>query len=147
MPVNVGFADERKAIETRFSDAWGATTPIKYENVPTAEPLTAPWVALSIFPGEGFQVSLGDNPLHRFVGVIVVRILVPEAQGLATAEAYADQAAAVFLDSTTGKPVSFASGSGGLIHCRTPKKELAGPTGGFFMYNVSVPFIRNQNFV
>ena len=67
----MSFADERRAIESRFADNFTAL-PIKYQNASFNPPANAAWVALTIIPGEGRQASIGGSPLYRYVGVIQV---------------------------------------------------------------------------
>lgn len=133
----MSFANERAAIESRFAANW-TTTRIKYENTQFEQPKTA-WVALFILNGDGQQISLGlsPNPLHRYVGVIMVQIFLPESSGTQTGRAYADTIASVF------RRAQFSNGSSGTITCRTPSISPGNLRDGWFQINVTCPFQRD----
>lgn len=133
------FAEERKAIEGRFSSNW-TTTSIKYENVPFTQPTTA-WVALFIRNGAGGRNSIGTTtPRRRFFGSIIIQIFVLPLSGSATARGYADTIAAIYRDA------SFACGSTGTIVCQEPAIETLGERNGWFQVNVTVPYRRDDVF-
>jgi hypothetical protein len=135
--------DERKAIEAHFNTGWAGATTIQWENVEPAEVLTSAHVALSIRRGEGQQVSLGDSPDLRFVGVVAVQIFGPSGQGPAPVELLADKAAGIFMG-TNGKRLQIASGSEGLITFGIPSVSETKKSGGFWTLTVMVPFTRDQ---
>lgn len=131
----MSFADERAAIEARFAANWSSTR-VKYENTQFEQPRTA-WVALYILNGEGKQISLGDDPLHRYAGVIMVQIHVPESSGTQTGRAYADTIAAIF------RRQQFSNGSSGTITCRTPYISSIAGRDGWYQINLACPYQRD----
>lgn len=134
----MGYASERAAIEDRWKTLWvdGASprTETAYENVPIEEPDTS-WVRLTIKNGEGRQISAGDpgNNTHRYVGVIVIQIFTPAAEGTNAGRVLADHAADVFRN------VAF-----GGVQTKVP--HVAGSQSGdkWHQYNVTVPFWRDE---
>jgi hypothetical protein len=132
-----GYADERQAIEARMASGF-TTIPCRYENAPFREMVTA-YCALFIRTGEGNQVTLGSTPqLHRWTGLIIVQIFVPEDTGTQAARGYADAIADVF------RRQEFSAGASGLIRCRTPRIEPAGTRDGWYQLNVVTPYIRDK---
>lgn len=132
-----GFEGERQAIEARLQANF-STTPIKYENQEFDPPDSTPWVALTILPGEGQQVSLGPGGLQRYAGVIQCDIYVPEKSGTKTARQHADSISAIFLNK------SFSAGSSGTIITRTPWVNTRGVENGWFHLVLSVTYHRDK---
>jgi len=132
----MSFADERKAIESRFQQNWTGA-PVKYENAPFPDTADA-YVALFVLEGEGEQISLGDAPLRRWAGVIVVQVFVPERSRTNQALVYADSVRAIF------ERQEFASGASGLIRCRVTSVKKVGVRDGWYQVNASTPYIRDK---
>jgi hypothetical protein len=133
----MSYEAERIAIENRFATAWGATTPVAYQNVEFTPP-TNPresWVRVSVLNGASFQASLGNNPLYRHPGVIDISIFTPTGEGGKRAAQLVDQATAVFRG---------AQFSG--ILCRAPDVREVGPSDGWFQTSVSIPYQRDELF-
>lgn len=133
-----GFADERKAIESRLKNAW-TTTPIKFEKVPFDQ-IATPYVALFILDGDGSQISLGTPALRRWPGIIMVQIFIPEDSGTQIERTYADSIGAIF------DRAQFSSGSSGTIRCRIPSIKSLGIINGWQQLNVTIPFIRDKQY-
>jgi hypothetical protein len=134
----MSFADERAAIEGRFSSQYGNTTPIQYENVKFTRPATS-WVRLQIVNGEGDRISLGDNPqIFRSEGVIVVTIFTQEDTGTKEARELADVVDGIFREAV------FSSGNSGLIRCRVPRIEPIGTREGWYQLQVLTEYIRDK---
>lgn len=131
----MSFADERAAIEARFAANW-STTRVKYENTQFEQPRTA-WVALFILNGDGRAISIGNDPLHRYAGVISVQVHVPESSGTQTGRAYADTIAAIFRNR------QFSNGSSGTITCRVPSIGIPVVRDGWYQINVTCPYQRD----
>jgi hypothetical protein len=132
-----GFADERRAIEARFSSMYTTTT-VKYENVSFSKP-SASWVSLYILNTEARRITLGDSTqIHRFPGMIVVNIFTPEDEGTQEAREIADTVSDIFRDA------QFSAGSSGLITCRTPSLDPVGTREGWYQVNVSTLFQRDK---
>lgn len=135
-----GFADEREAIEGRFTTNWAAATPVKWENVEFVTPRNKEWVALSIHPTDAKQITLqGPNDgINRYSGQIVIELFAPDGEGTETVKVLADTAAGIFRRAT------FSTGSSGLIRCRIPWFQQVGRNeAGNYQINVIVPFIRD----
>jgi hypothetical protein len=126
---------ERLAIETRFNASWATATEIAWDNVEYTPTQGTDFVRLTIIDGDSSQVSLGNSPLHRSIGIIDIGIFVSLNSGTASARGYADRAAAIFRE---------AQFSG--ILCRSPAIYRIGENDGWFQYNVTVPFHRDENF-
>lgn len=135
--TDAAFEEERQAIEGRFATAWGATTPVKYENAPFKDTKAA-HVALFIRRGEGLQASLGEVPLRRWPGVILVQVFIPSGSGTQQALEYASSIGAIF------DRAEFSSGTSGRIRCRIPSVETVGERAGWFQVNVTVPYLRDK---
>lgn len=146
----MSFALTRQAIEARFATAWAIaepTVPVKYQNALFDQPANSEWVALHVLDGPGAQASLETGPFHRYVGVIVIQIFVPENTGTQRARTLGDNAASVFLVSNRG--AAFKAGGGnpldgsGRITCLTPAIEPGEVNEGWFQMNVNVPYQRD----
>jgi hypothetical protein len=138
--------DTRIAIEMRLADNWQSApgtlrTPIRYwaSDAPFEMPNAAPWIALSLDPESGRQVSLGDGvQLHRYLGRIVLQVFVPERIGSQNMDTYLD-----LLD-PIWRRAEFSYGSSGLITCRTPEVTVVGTADGWFQKNLKVAYRRDR---
>jgi len=88
------------AINSLFTTAWGATTPVKIDNVAFTAPTTS-WVALEVWDGASARASLGNPALRRTTGTVFVTIFTPVGLGSNPARALADQVVAIFRDIRT----------------------------------------------
>lgn len=135
----MGWQAEASDIESRFETNWGSTTDISWDNVEYEPSEDSSWVEFTILDGESNQVSLGDSPLHRNVGVININIYAPLDTGTGSARALADQAATIF------RSVQFSN-----ILCRSPSITRIGnvkrESGSWYQYNVTVPFQKDETF-
>ncbi len=137
----MSFAATRQAIEERFRDFWLARTKVHYENTAFEPTHGVAWVRLSIREGEGNQIELAANPLHKFAGLIIVQVFTPENTGTSDARLLADVAAECF------RSVSFAAGASGQITCQTPSAQTIGvDDAGWFQINVVAPYTRRVNY-
>lgn len=130
------YADERAAIENRFSVAWAATTLVKYENVEFQEPQNTSWVALTIINAGGVPLSLSVGETERHEGIIIVQIFTPKDKGTQTGRALADTVSAIF------RMVKFSSGDSGTIICKVPSIATVGVREGWHQINMRIPFTR-----
>lgn len=128
------YASEHAAIEARLSANW-TTTPIKFDNVDYKPTTQAAWIELQIATGEQSAVSLGGigATLYRNVGIISITVNVPLNSGGRTAKGYADSIAAIF------RGQQFSS-----ITCRGATITQIGEVDGWFKYNVSIPYFRDE---
>lgn len=89
-------------VESKFSTDWGATTPIRFENIPFTPPVTS-WVAISVKEGDSQKISLGPGlQCRRTLGIIFVEIFTALDIGSATARGYADTIKGIFRDYRSG---------------------------------------------
>lgn len=131
----MSYDTERQSIETRFKNAW-TTTPIKFDNVVfTPISTTTSFVELSITNGQSFQASLGAPALYRHPGNISINVRTRLQIGSKLARQYADSIATIFRGQTFD----------GIV-CRAPKVTRLGEIDGWFMYNVGIPFFRDEIF-
>lgn len=130
------FNQERQLIETRFATQWDERTPVDYANVAFTPPaLTDPlpyWARLTVRSGEGSQITLGENPEHRYVGLIYVQLFGPKNRGTKALRDYATIVAGIFTRYVEE----------GLI-CRTSYLQEIGETEGWYQINVVTPYIWN----
>ena len=132
----MSYEAERASIEGRLSTNW-KTTPIRFENVAyTPASTTTAFIELAIVNGASRQISLGTPALYRHPGVISINIRTRLQIGSSTGKKHADTIAGIFR----GK--EFATG----ITCKAPRITRIGEVEGWFVYNVSIPFFRNEVF-
>lgn len=127
------FADLSAIVEPMFKTAWEAlhpTIPIVWDGSDKYFKNGKTHVDFAILPATSDRADLGDSHrLHRLTGFINVNIYVKKGTGTREAQEYSDNAADIFRDRTTG----------GVLF-RSPVPDRIGESGGFFQYNVSVPF-------
>lgn len=131
------FKNEHKDIESRFQTQWGSTTPVAYDNIEFTPVSGTAYVRLHISTGDQIPVSLGGigATQYRGVGTISVNIYIPLNIGGQTGKDLADTAAAIFRGQTF---------SG--ITCRGAEVTDLGERNGWYVYNVSIPFFRDEIF-
>jgi hypothetical protein len=133
----MSFKNEERDIQSRFQTNWGVTTPVKYDNRdfnPTPE---ESHVVFEIHNGDQIPISTGGvgDTLHRGIGIISINIHTALGIGSQTGKDLADTAAAIFRAQTF---------SG--ITCRGADVKRLGESSGWFVYNVSIPFFRDESF-
>ncbi len=137
----MSFADERRAIENRFSSNFTATK-VKYENVPFDQPDNASYVGLVILSGNGESTTIGvggsGRRNRRYAGIIQVDIFSPEDGGTNAARVLADTIDAIFEN------VSFSAGGSGTITTRVPFFTTLGIENGWYHSVVSVAYQRDK---
>ena len=140
------WTDARIAIETRLADNWQSPpgtlrTPIRYwtSGAPFEIPENTPWIALSVQAESGRQASFGRPPqLHRYDGLIIVQVFVPERGGSQDMDTYLDLLDPIWLYA------QFSYGDSGLITCRTPDVAPVGTADGWFQKNLRVAYTRHR---
>jgi len=135
------FDDERKVLEKRFATLWPTlgNTRIRFENTPFDEPkddLT--WVAFTIVTAEGTQISLNEEALARYTGVVIIQVFQRERTGTGEALRLAGQAADIF------RRLEICEDESGLLRFRIPSKVTLGVNNGWFQINVNCPYFRDQ---
>lgn len=89
----MSYAQEKKDIEEYFLLNW-TETPVVMENGESSE--SGDWVRLTIQHGDALQVSMGDNPAFRHIGVVYVEIFTATDAGSGRAVELADIADQLF---------------------------------------------------
>jgi hypothetical protein len=96
----MGTATLNTAVENLFATAWGATTPVCYDNVPFTTPTsTQAWVKLELWDGSTVKASVGSGAqLRRSFGTVFFTIYAPINAGTLLARTLADSISAIFRD-------------------------------------------------
>jgi hypothetical protein len=146
--------EERQAIESYFSTNWGTATLVKYENTNFIQPGTQnltrqPWVAFFVRRVTGGRAAISsDNPLRRYVGMIIVQVFTDVGIGSSSAEGYAEQIADLFRDVAITVDASSTVQIGGHHDGgfnTEPHVETIGEDGhGWFQVNVTVRYRRDD---
>jgi hypothetical protein len=129
----MGYEEAFQTIESRFFTQWGDTTAIVADNVETSPPAST-YVEFQIHTGDSFQAALGER-FYRHVGIVSINIFLPKGGGTRPGVKLADQAAEIY------RGQSFSG-----ITFRAPKVTRVGEVNGRFVYNVSIPFFRDEVF-
>lgn len=131
------FKNEQRDIDARFKNSWGSTTPVKYANVDYTPTPGTSWVEIRVVDGDQMPVSLGgiNATLHRNVGIISINVHTALNIGSQTGKNLADTAAAIFRGQTFS----------GII-CRGVRITELGENNGWYVFNVSIPFLRDEIF-
>jgi len=124
----MSFSTARRDIEQRLTDNW-ATTVIAYDNVDFDPPPNQYWVRLRIFEDTANRINIGTPGVHRIAGSIIVELFGPLNQGTQTIRSYADTISEIFRDQQFNG-----------ITCREAIPTNVGETGGWYKYDVSIPF-------
>jgi hypothetical protein len=137
---------EAKLIETRFNEQWGSTTPIKWDNVDYQPSAETTYVDFQIHNNSSNVVGIsGNNNMHRVRGLIAINIYVALNAGTRSGRELADQAAAIFREVEISNSDSSEAESM-TISCDAANITRLGKIEDWFVYNVTVPFYRNEIF-
>lgn len=136
------YEEERKAIETRFSTHWLASSyssvPIQWPNI-EFDPLTNPsFVSINILPGMASQISLGSPAIHRYSGVITNSVYIKANAATKVARQMSDTITDIWRNA------NFIHEGGGRILCRTPSIAVLGTERNWFRIDVTTSFIRDE---
>lgn len=129
----MGFEDIRLAIESRLA-AW-PDAPVAFDNVATQPSVRAamdgkqPWCRLTIAHGDSLTAGIGSSPCVRRTGIVMCQVFTAERIGSATA--------AQLADSLAQHLEYWQQGS---LETQAASVQRVGPSDGWFMYVVSVPF-------
>lgn len=125
----MNYSEEKSIIESHFEANWGHT-PIVFENGVSME--DDEWVRISILNGDAFQASLGDNPVIRHIGIVVVSIFTKKDEGSGRALQLADLVDSIFRLATIS----------GIVF-RVPQIKKIGGVD-WYQVNVSTEFFRGS---
>ena len=132
----MGFEAEAAAIEGRFSTEWGSTTDINWYNVDYIPTAGTSYVTIEIHDSNANVAGFGGSDMmYRMRGLISINIFAALNSGTRAARVLADTAAAIFR----GEEFS------GIV-CSAPTLARTGQVEDWFVYNVTVPFYRNEIF-
>ena len=129
----MGFEDIRLAVEQRLA-AW-PDAPVAFDNVPTqpsvqtAIDAKAPWVRLTIVPGDSFPCEVGKKPVTRHTGNVTCQVFTAERVGSATAMQLAESLATHIEYHQDGH---FEIQAASLIR--------VGENNGWYQVNISAPY-------
>jgi len=132
----MSFEAEAAAIEGRFSTEWGSTTDIKWDNVDYIPTAGTSYVTIEIHNSNSNVAGFGGSTMmYRMRGLISINIFAALNSGTRAAKVLADAAAEIF------RGVEFSS-----VVCGAPAVSRSGQVEDWFIYNVTVPFYRNEIF-
>ena len=92
------FSNIRAALEQQLTTVVGipGATQRAWENVKFTPTTGAPWVRMTLQPGESRAAIRGDAPVLEFIGMFQVDIFLPEGTGPNAADTLADAVRAKF---------------------------------------------------
>ena len=125
---------EEQAIQSRFYSNFTGIS-IKYDNVDFTPTPDQYWAEIEVHDGQQLPISVADTVLYRNVGIISINVYGPLNAGTQTLKGYADDAAAIFRGQTFSN-----------ILCRGATVTRLGEIDGWFVYNVSIAFQRDELF-
>lgn len=128
----MGYADSHAVIENEFVSAWTETR-IAHENEHFDPMGLDEWVRFVNLTGGGGQASLGNNPLYRYRGIVVVQIFVLPNTGWARADELADLVTPIYR-SRRISDVQFG----------VPVATRMGERDGWHQVNVDCPYYREE---
>jgi hypothetical protein len=126
------YANDSAVIRQRFAAQWAGVSPTiayTFGDVKFDPPAAAPWVRLTILPGEAVQVEMGMKRRVRRTGLVVVDIFVPAGSGDGLAKSLGDAVAGIFQLRTLS----------GVVF-RATSMERVGPDGPWVQYSASTPY-------
>lgn len=126
----MSYLQEKRDIEEYFLLGW-AYTPILFENGESSE--ADDWVRLSIQNGDAKQVSMGDNPAFRHIGVVSVQIFTKTDAGSGRALELADAVDQLFRNLVLTN-----------LRFKVPQVRRVPSTSEWFQINVSTEFYRGS---
>lgn len=127
------FEEIRLVVDTRLS-SWDGV-PVAYDNWPAgqavqdAQAAKEPWVRLTIQHGQSRTAGIGSAPCVRRTGLIQCQVF--------TAERVSIQPAAQIADSLAAQLEYWQDGH---FSTQAASVRRGGPTDGWYLYIVSVPF-------
>lgn len=127
----MSYLQEKLDIENYFKAQW-SHTPIVYEN-DEYNGSGDEWVRLSIQNAEAKQVSMGDNPSFRYIGIVFVQIFTRTDIGSGRAIGLADLVEQLFKNLVLTN-----------LRFKVPQVTRMPTTAAFFQVNVSTDFYRGS---
>lgn len=134
----MGFVNEQLAIEGKFI-GWNACR-IKYANRPFNEPSNAPYIALHILNGEGYEASIGSPAQRRHVGVVAVQIFDLTNAGDATVRQLSDQLELLFINANSRLTISPTE----YLDFDQPSLSASQDIEGRYQRNLTISYTRDE---
>lgn len=131
-----GYAAERAWVTARVDALWQDATPIAWENLAFDPPKDTPWIRVSVTSDDVRYASMGDNPIHRHDGMVIIEVFTQPHTGTGQSDALCDLAIAMFRG-VQEKGVKFLP---------PPRKQVVGTRNGWYKQDVLCPFIRDTIF-
>ncbi len=123
----------RKLVEGRIKSEW-TQTPFAFANLPYNPERGVSYIEVFVIPGEGSQISLGDNAaLNRWFGIIDISVMVPKNTGTHKAFSLASDLIDLF----------YHFDQEGLV-CLTGSMTPFTPPGDWVQYKVTIPFYYDE---
>lgn len=141
----MSLASMRAYTETRVRDIIAAHhpgVPIRYDNVPFAQPKDTTYIAVHILDGASYQANLGVSFTVRYPGVVQIDIVTPLNSGKATQHAIAETLTRAFTTHRATLPLDGAS-----VQFRTASPKDLGEQGPWCLLALSIGFTRDERFV
>lgn len=126
----------RQALETLFSDGWGSTTPIKYDNVAFDDANVESFVEVRMLNYSTLNVNIGGGitKRKRHIGVLAVKIFVKQNQGTGEAYSLAAQISDI-MDNIMQT---------GLFTGASESRRIGENDGGWFGLVVDIPYTSDE---
>lgn len=132
----MSFGTARNAINAAFDTAWADQTPVEWPNVEFTKPNPkSAWVRITVDGNLAGQAGFGDGVLHRNSGLIFVQVFIPDNDGPADADTYAQSAA----NALQYKRIDHISG-GRPLRTWGATQRTVGNQDGWYQVNVTIPF-------
>ena len=128
----MGFFDEQSTVQMEFKNNWPYTA-IAYDNETFSPQGLDEWVRFTDLNAGGKQASLGNNPLYRYRGMVVVQIFVKPNTGPARFLRLADYVTGIYRSKRIGS-----------TQFGVPAVTRIGPRDGWYQVNVDCPYYRDE---
>lgn len=131
---------EGNDIRSAFKAAMDTSLPsvtVAYDNAPFSIPTNgSKWVRLSVLSGGSNRAALdAANPRYRHVGIVKAQIFVKPNRGDSEIRQIAETISTIFRGVAIGD-----------CQFRDPSIDVMGQENGWYQWNVSTPFYRDETF-
>ena len=128
--------ETRGILETAFMNGWGATTPVRFDNLAFSDDNLDAFVDVKMinYTSRNATIGCGFNKRKRHKGVLSLRVFVKQNIGAGQAYSYADQISTIMDNFSQGGMFTLASES-----TREGENE-----GGWYVVIVDIPYISDE---
>lgn len=111
-------------------------TPVSYPNEDFDKPENPkePWMRVSINEGEINRAEIGNNGIHRQLGLINLQIFIPAGTGTGNLSPLVEDARSLLTEKTFGD-----------IRIDSPRESRPGKNRGWFGHTMKFPYERDKN--